>query len=71
MKIKVTNIAIYDLDDQELLKEYLEWIDDYEATFENLKEFIMDRFINPNFDQASTTSFELYPEMPFRGGQFE
>ena len=70
MKIKVTNTAIYDFDEPEIQQEYLEWLDGYEATFENLKEFIVDRFVNPNFDPASTTSFELFPDLVLDRAEF-
>ena len=62
MKVKITNTAIYDLDDPQLQKEFSEWLDDYHATFEMLQSFLIDRYINPYFDPISITRFEMLLE---------
>lgn len=54
MKIKATHTVIYDTEDKEFRAEFLEWSDDYPMTLKSLKSFIIDRFINPNFDKGET-----------------
>jgi len=50
MKIKVSCSKVYDTDD--LMPEFLEWQDDHLLTFSALEDFILDRFIAPNFDSC-------------------
>lgn len=55
MKFKVTHEVFYDTTDADFLEQFDEWCIDYPKTFENLEEFIKDRFIDPNFDKGETT----------------
>lgn len=59
MKIKVTHSFIYDTEDIEFFKEYMEYMDDHTLTLPSLEEFIIDRFINPNFDRGGKTTLEI------------
>ena len=59
MQIKVTHSFIYDTEDVELIKEFQEYMDDHILTFSGFEEFIIDRFINPNFDMGGTTTLEI------------
>lgn len=59
MKIKLDVSIIYDTDDKQLWNEYLEYMDDHTLTITSLQEFLIDRYINPNFDKAKTVSMEL------------
>lgn len=59
MKLLVNHSFIYDTDDKDLWMEYLDSRDGYPHTLSSLEEFILDRFINPNFDMAGTTTIEL------------
>lgn len=61
MKIKVTHSFVYDTDDKEFFNEYLEYMDDHPLTISSLNEFIIDRFINPNFDRGGKTTLEILP----------
>ena len=54
MLIKATHEVIYDTDNADFLKEFLEYQDDYSLTLPSLEAFIVDRFINPNFDKGTT-----------------
>lgn len=54
MIFTLTHTVSYDTKDDELRREYFEWIDDHEITFEGFKEFLIDRFIHPNFDKGNT-----------------
>lgn len=54
MQIRVTHVSIYDTDDKEFWQEYLEYMGDHVLRFSGLQEFIVDRFINPNFDKGHT-----------------
>lgn len=58
MRVKVTCTKIYDTDD--LMEEFIAYQDDYPLTFESLEEFILDRFINPNFDNCDV-KMEVQP----------
>ena len=64
MKIKVTHEFIYDTEDKEFWGEFLEYQDDHALTFSALQEFVLDRFINPNFDSRGTTQIEVLEESP-------
>ena len=55
MKIKVTHEVVYDTEDNEFMTEYLEYMDDHKLTLSSFQEFIVDRFINPNFDKGNTS----------------
>ena len=55
MKIKVTHETVYDTDNQEFMNEFLEYMDDHPLRFSGFEEFIIDRFINPNFDKGNTS----------------
>ena len=59
MKIKVTHTFTYDTNDKQFNKEFEEWMDDHPLTIEALKESIVDRFINPNFDRNGKTEMEI------------
>lgn len=59
MKVKVTHTFTYDTNDKQFNKEFEEWMGDHTPTFESLKEFIIDRFINPNFDRNGKTELEI------------
>jgi hypothetical protein len=59
MKIKVTHSFVYDTDNLEFWKEFEEYMDDHTLTFPSLQEFVIDRFINPNFDKGGKTEVEL------------
>jgi hypothetical protein len=59
MKIKVTHSFVYDTNDQDFWSEYLEYMDDHTLTLPSLREFTIDRFINPNFDKGGTTELEI------------
>ena len=54
MKFILTHTVEYDTKDKELRELYYQWIDDHEMTLEGFKEFLIDRFINPNFDKGTT-----------------
>lgn len=54
MKIKVTHEVVYDTDNQDFWNEFLEYQDDHTLTFPALEGFVVDRFINPNFDKGKT-----------------
>ena len=59
MQIKVTHSFIYDTEDQEFFNEFQEYMDDHPLTLTALQEFVIDRFINPNFDMGGTTTMEI------------
>ena len=50
-KYKLSLTVTYDLKGQ-ILKEYLEWLDDYKDTEKMRKAFLTDRFISPDFWEA-------------------
>lgn len=60
MLIKATHSVVYDTDNQEFMKEFLEYQDDHTPTLFALQAFIVDRFINPNFD-GGNTKIEIMP----------
>ena len=45
--IQLSYTMQYDLDDPKIIKDYLEYMDDYPSTLESLQEFLLDRFIDP------------------------
>lgn len=57
MKIKLKVEVVYDI--EELMPEIREKDDDYPTTFESIREFVLDRFVDPNFDPASTVTLEV------------
>ena len=59
MKIKLTHTVTYDTSDKEFQNELLEHQDDHTLTLNALEEFIVDRFVNPNFDSAGKTTIEI------------
>lgn len=59
MKIILTHSMVYDTNDNEFWYDYLDSRGDYPATLESLKEFVVDRFINPNFDTNGITRVEI------------
>lgn len=59
MKIKVTHAFVYDTEDLELIKEFQEYMDDHALSISGFQEFIIDRFINPNFDMGGVTTMEI------------
>jgi hypothetical protein len=60
MKIKVTHEVVYDTKDIEFMNEFMEYMDDHPLSFSGFEEFIVDRFINPNFDKGRT-NVEILP----------
>lgn len=64
MKIKVTHAIIYDTQDKEFMEEYFQYMDDHQKTLAGFEEFIIDRFINPNFDMGGVTLMEIVDEKP-------
>jgi hypothetical protein len=61
MKIKVTHSFVYDSEDPEFFEEFRQYMDDHILSFSGFQEFIIDRFINPNFDKGGTTTLEILP----------
>lgn len=59
MLIRVTHEVIYDTDNSDFMKEFVEYQDDYALTLPALEAFIVDRFINPNFDSNGHTEIEI------------
>jgi len=59
MQVKITHSFIYDTDSIEFRNEFQEYQGDHPMTFDSLQEFIIDRFINPNFDSNGTTVMEI------------
>ena len=59
MKIKVTHSFIYDTENQDFFNEFQEYMDDHPLTLPALEEFVIDRFINPNFDMGGITVMEI------------
>jgi hypothetical protein len=59
MKLKVTHTVVYDTQDKEFMEEYFQYMDDHRKTLASFEEFIIDRFINPNFDKGGKTSVEV------------
>jgi hypothetical protein len=57
MKIKITYSKSYDL--SELMPEIEEANAEYAIALETIKEFITDRFINPNFDKGGDLQLEV------------
>jgi hypothetical protein len=57
MKIKLTYSKSYDLD--KLMPEIESANADYPVTLESIKEFISDRFIDPNFDKGGDLQLEV------------
>ena len=55
MRIKVTHEVVYDTNDQEFMGEVMQYMDDHRKTFSGFQEFIVDRFISPNFDKGLTS----------------
>lgn len=64
MKIKVMHEFIYDTENSDLWNEFQEFQDDHALTFRALEAFIIDRFINPNFDMGGTTQIEVLEDAP-------
>jgi hypothetical protein len=62
MKLKVTHTVVYDTHDTEFMEEYFQYMDDHKKTISGFEEFIIDRFINPNFDMGGTTELEIVDE---------
>lgn len=62
MIVYATHAVTYNTEDLAFRKEYLEWLGDYPHTNKRLKEFIKDRFINPNFDTKGSTQIILLGE---------
>lgn len=61
MKIKLETSVVYDTDDKQLWTEYLDYMDDRMLTITSLQEFLIDRYINPNFDMARVVTMEIIP----------
>lgn len=59
MKVKVTHTFVYDTKDKQFWDEFEGYQGDHPLTFDALREFIIDRFINPNFDMSGTTIIEV------------
>lgn len=59
MKIQATHTFTYDTGDHEFWNEFLEYMDDHTLTMSALHEFVIDRFINPNFDMGGSTTVEI------------
>ena len=59
MKIKVTHSFVYDTENEQFFNEFLEYMDDHTLTIPALEEFVIDRFINPNFDMGGITEMEI------------
>lgn len=59
MKIKVTHSFMYDTEDSDFRQEFEEYMDDHTLTLHALEEFIIDRFIDPNFDMGGITVMEI------------
>lgn len=59
MQVKITHSFIYDTDDKDFRKDFEEYQGDHPLTFSALQEFIIDRFINPNFDKNGITKMEI------------
>ncbi len=59
MKIQLTHTVTYDTQDLELQTQFFDYQDDRMLTLSALQEFLVDRFINPNFDLAGTTTIEI------------
>lgn len=59
MKIKLKHTVVYDTNDSELWSEFVESQGDYPLVFTALEEFLVDRFINPNFDTSGRTTIEI------------
>lgn len=57
--ILVTHQVVYETTDLSFRKEYLEWLGDYPHTPKRLREFVKDRFINPNFDTNGSTNIVI------------
>jgi len=57
MKIKLTYSKSYDLG--KLMPEIESANGDYPVTLEAIKEFMSDRFINPNFDKGGNLQLEI------------
>ena len=57
MKIKLTYSKSYDLG--KLMPEIESANGDYPVTLESIKEFMSDRFINPNFDKGGNLQLEI------------
>ena len=50
MRVRVSCVKIYDVSD--LMPEFKEYQDDHPLTLSALQDFIMDRFVHPNFDEC-------------------
>lgn len=61
MKIKVTYSFVYDTDNIGFMNEFQEFQDDHPLTLSALQGFIIDRFINPNFDRGGKMDIEILP----------
>jgi hypothetical protein len=59
MQIKITHSFIYDTEDSDFREEFQEYQGDHPMTLDSLQEFIIDRFINPNFDNNGITVMEI------------
>jgi hypothetical protein len=59
MILELTHSIRYNTDDKELMDEYYGWIDDRKPTMKSLAEFLVDRFINPNFDPDGSTIIDV------------
>jgi hypothetical protein len=62
MKIKVTHEVVYDTRNQDFMEEFMQYMDDHPKSFSGFQEFIIDRFINPNFDRGGETTMEIVDE---------
>lgn len=61
MQIKVTHSFVYDTENPDFWGQFQEYMDDHPLTFSALQEFVLDRFINPNFDLGGQTEIQLLP----------
>ena len=57
-KYKLSLTVTYDLKGK-ILKEYLEWLDDYKDTEKMRKAFLADRFISPDWREIITAQVKL------------
>jgi hypothetical protein len=60
MKIRITYTKVYDY--AQLREEYEQAMQDYPLTFQDLQEFIEDRFISPNFDSKGDLEITIVRE---------
>lgn len=57
MKLEVTHTVVYDLD--EILPEFIESQGDHDLTIDAICDFVIDRFISPNFDTTGSTRVRI------------